>query len=177
MILRFNMQRHDNLAFSRAYYASSPTYRSARTRVRLTLPLLMLIVWGYTTIKTEFDWVRTSIYAAVTLLWYFLYPLRYDRSVEKYTEKFIDENSGSKNFGPYELELSEKGIHAFGPSGTSTFHWDLVDRVSLTDTYLFIFLSGPMGYPIPIKDIGNELAVQAQRFIEQNKAQTFNKQH
>ncbi len=139
------------------------------------LPVMMLILWGYSTFNSGFDWISTAIYVGGSLLWFFLYPLRYARSVERYSEKFIDEGSGSKNFGAYELELSDAGIHSVGPSGTGTYNWEAVDRTSLTDSYLFIFLNGPIGYPIPIRDIGNEAAVEAQRLIELNKSKKVNK--
>lgn len=131
---------------------------------------MMLIVWGYTTLKSGFDWIPTTIYLGGSLLWFFLYPFRYARSVERYSEKILDEGSGSKNFGSYELEFTESGIHSVGPSGSSTFKWEAVDRTSLTDSYLFIFLNGPIGYPIPIKDIGHDAAVKAVAYIESVKA-------
>lgn len=175
MNLRFQMQREDVLAFSRAFYAASPTFQRSRTRVRLMLPTMMIILWGYSTFNLGFDRIATGIYVGGSLLWFFLYPLRHARNVEKYSEKFIDEGSGSKNYGFYELKLTDLGIHSTGPMGTSTITWDAVDRVSLTDQYLFIFLNGSSGYPIPIRDIGNDAAVEAQAYIEANKTKQENK--
>jgi len=164
------MQRQDVLAFTRAFYAASPTFRRAQVRVRVMLPAIMFLFWAFVTLTSGFSWFATAIYFGVALLWFLIYPSRYVRSVEKYSEKMIDEGSHGKSFGAYELTLSESGLHSTGPSGTSTFHWSAVDRATLTDSYLFIFLNGPIGYPIPIKDIGSEAARDAEAYIESHRA-------
>lgn len=165
MTLRFQMGREDVLAFSRAYYAASPTYRRAKTRARLMLPIMMLILLTLTTNHSGFKVSNTVIFLGMGILWFIFYPVLFNRNVEKYCEKTIDEGSHSKNFGPCELTLSESGLHDRSPSGESTFYWSAVDRVTLTDQYLFIFLNGPMGYPIPIADVGIEAARAALEYV------------
>jgi hypothetical protein len=165
MTLRFQMGREDVLAFSRAYHAASPTYRRAKTRARLMLPIMMLILLTLTTNHSGFKVSNTVIFLGMGILWFILYPVLFNRNVEKYCEKTIDEGSHSKNFGLCELTLSESGLHDRSPNGESTFYWSAVDRVTLTDQYLFIFLNGPMGYPIPIADVGIEAARAALEYV------------
>lgn len=43
----------------------------------------------------------------------------------------------------------------------SNFYWPSVDKALLTETHLFIFLAGPIGYPIPIADVGQDDAQAA----------------
>lgn len=167
MTLRFHIGREDVLEFTRQYYAASPTYRRTRIRVRLMLPVIMIVLWGIATSRSGFEWTSTIIFLGVALLWFFLYPSRYDRSVQKYCEKTIDEGSYSKNFGECELSLSPSGLHSIAPSGESKFPWSSVDRTLLTETYLFMFLNGPIGYPVPIADIGRESTIAAYEFINQ----------
>ena len=161
MTLNFLMRREDLLAFSREYHAASPTYQRTRTRARFMLPVVMLCLWGFTWASGGFDWTRTIIYLGVAVLWFFFYPARFDRRVQRYAEKTIDEGSYSKSLGPCELTFSESGLHSMSNTGESTFYWSSVDRVLLTDSYLYIFLSGPFGYPIPIADVGQDDAQAA----------------
>jgi len=42
--------------------------------------------------------------------------------------------------------------------------WSSVDRARMTDAYLFIFLTGPIGYPVPITDVGEDAAKAAYDF-------------
>jgi hypothetical protein len=164
MTLNFQMRREDVLAFSREFNAASPTYQRTRTRVRFMLPVVMLCLWLFTFSSGGFDWTSTIIYLGVAVLWFFLYPARFDRRVQRYAEKTIDEGSYSKSLGPCELTLSESGLHSKSNTGESTFYWSSVDRVLLTDRYLFIFLTGPIGYPISIADVGLDAATVAYDF-------------
>ncbi|MEZ5385052.1 MAG: YcxB family protein [Prosthecobacter sp.] len=172
MTLNFQMRREDVLAFSREYHAASPTYQRTRTRVRFMLPVIMLCLWLFVLATSGFKWISTIIYLGVALLWFILYPARFDRRVQRYAEKTIDEPSYSKSLGPCELTLSEAGLHSKTNSGESTFYWSAVDRVLLTDSYCFIFLTGPIGYPIPIADVGLEAAKDAYDYALAHRATT-----
>lgn len=165
MTLKFQMRREDVLAFSREFNTASPAFQRAKARARSTVPLLMVILWAYFTFRYGFGWGTTLNFLGIGLLWFFYYPDRFARNVEKYCEKEIDEGSSSKNFGPCELTLNDSGLHSISPSGESKFHWSSVDRCLLTDTYLFIFLNGPIGYPIPLGDIGGEAAQAAHDYV------------
>ena len=172
MKLSFQMRREDVLAFSREYHAASPTYQRTRTRVRFMLPVIMLCLWLFALMTRGFDWIGTIIYLGVAVLWFFLYPARFDRRVQRYAEKAIGEASYGKSLGPCELQLSETGLHSKTNSGESTFYWSAVDRVLLTESYCFIFLTGAIGYPIPIADVGQEAAEAACEFALAHRAAT-----
>jgi hypothetical protein len=159
MTLNFQMRREDHLAFTREFNSTSPTFQRARTRARLMLPAMMICMWLFTFSLSGFEWTSTIIFLGSAVLWYFLYPERFDRRVERYTGKLLASQRGS--LGPCELTLSDSGLHSKSNTGESTFHWSAVDRVLLTDTYLFIFLTSPMGYPIPIADVGADAAKAA----------------
>lgn len=165
MTLKFQMGREEVMAFSKAYHAASPTYQRAKTRARITLPVIMLILWTFSTIPSGFHLIGTVFYLGMSILWFCFYPFLFNRNVEKYCEKTLDEGSQNKNFGQCELTLSESGLHDRSPSGESTFYWSAVDRVTLTDLYLFIFLHGPIGYPIRIADVGIEAARAALEYV------------
>ena len=168
MTLSFQMRREDVLEFSRAYHATSPTYQRTRTRARWALPILMVVVWTILTLETGFEVFRTVFYALFSLAWFIFYPKRFDQRVQKYAERTLSEPGHSKSLGPCTLTLSDEGLSSTSQMGTSSFAWDAVSRSSLSDTYLIIFLSGPLGYPIQIADIGRASAEQAHAFVQQH---------
>ena len=169
MTLNFQMRREDVLAFTREYHSSSPTYQSARKKVRLMLPAVMLCFWLFKLATDGFRWGSTLVFLGVAILWYFLYPSSFDHRVERYAQKTLDEGSHRKGLGPCELTLSESGLHSKSNYGESTFYWAAVDRVLLTDAYLFIFLNGATGYPIPITDVGSDAAKAAYEYAISHK--------
>ena len=99
-----------------------------------------------------------------------LYAMGGDRSFSPVLQVTTDPRYGrfDENFGECELTLSDSGLHSIAPSGESKFHWASVDRTLLTDTYLFIFLNGPIGYPIPISEIGRDSALAAYKYVTQH---------
>jgi hypothetical protein len=168
MTLRFQLRREDALEFNRQYHAASPTLQRTRIRLRFMLPVILIAFWGITTERSGFDWTHTIFFLGISLLWFFLYPAGYNRSLDKYVAKLIDEGSYRKNFGEYELTLTHEGLHSIAPSGESKFNWSSVDRTLLTDDYLFIFLNGAIGYPISISDIGSDSARAAFEYVNQH---------
>ena len=165
MTITFQIRKEDVLAFSCAYHAASTTFQRARTRVRYMLPAAMLCLWLFTTAGSGFEWTATILFLGFAVLWYFFYPARFDRRIERYAAKTLDESSYSKSFGPCELTLSESGLHSKSNTGESTYYWSAVDRVLLTDAYLFIFVTGPVGYPIRIADVGSDAAKAAYDYV------------
>jgi hypothetical protein len=172
MTLSFQIHREDVLAFNREYFAASPTYQGTRTRVRFMLPVMMLGVWLFVLATSGFAWSSTVIYLGLSVVWFFRYPAFFDRRALRYAEKAIDEPSFRKSLGPCELTLSESGLHSKTNSGESTFYWSAVDRVLLTDSYCFIFLTGPLGLLIPVDDVGPEAAQDAYDYAMAHKAAT-----
>jgi hypothetical protein len=172
MTLNFQMRREDILAFTLEFNANSPTFQRIRTRTRLMFPLIMVGLCLFTWTTLGFNSVRTTIYLTFAALWYLLFPGRFDRRIERYSQKTLDEACHRKSLGPCELTLTESGLHSKSHTGESTFYWSTVDRVAMTDTHVFIFLSGPQGYPIPIADVGEEAAKAAYEFVLTHKTNT-----
>ena len=165
MNLHFQMQREDALAFNIAFYNASPTYRRTLTRGRWILPIIMAACWIFTLSLREFEWTGTIFYIGTGTLWIVFFPAYYRKQVEKYCVKTIDEGSYSKQFGAYILLLSDEGVHSTSPVGTAAYPWAAIDRAEISNTHLLIFLTGPMGYSAPIKDIGSTAAREAFDYI------------
>ncbi len=165
MTLNYQLRQEDALAFNREYYKTSPTYRRTKTRARLMLPVIMLALWTFTTSSSGFEWTSTVIFLGSGLLWFFLYPTYLDKRVSRYAERVMSEGSYSKNMGPGELILAENGLHSRSAIGQSIYLWSAVDRVVLTDAYLFIFLTGLIGFPIRITDVGSDAAKAAYDYL------------
>ncbi|MCF7785173.1 MAG: YcxB family protein [Prosthecobacter sp.] len=168
MTLQFEFRREDILAFTQAYNAESPTYLKARSRTRWALPLLLVVIGVIQSLESGFQMSRAVCYTAVSIAWFVFYPKRFDSRAQKYAEKASAEPGYSKTLGPCTLTLSDEGLHSISAIGTSTFKWDAVSRATLTADYLYIFLSGPLGYPIRIADIGRDVAEQALALVNQH---------
>ena len=174
MILNFNLTANDALALTERYLRGSKSHQRTRTRVRWGLPIILAVMACYYTWRDGFSWLIPGIFGSIALLWWLFYLRRFDSRIRAHAKKQMGESSYRKSLGPYEVVLLDEHLRSTSPTGSSTYLWSAVDRVEMDSEYLYIFLSGPLGYPIPLSDIGTETARNAYEFIssriEQSRA-------
>ena len=161
MDLKFTIAEPETMAFSEQYYRDSASHRRIRNRTRWALPILLLPILAVFTCQFGFSWTTAAIFVAAAVVWIVIAPKRFDTRVRHYMQKQMLESSYSKVFGVYKLKIEEKHLVSDGPTGYTEYRWDAVDRVTITDDFLFIFLAGPSGFPIRIAEIGNSIATEA----------------
>ena len=115
--------------------------------------------------RDGFSWAAVGIFGSIALVWWLLYPRQFDARIRKHAKKQMKESSYAKSFGRYEVVLLDEHLQSTSPTGSSTYVWSAVDRAEMDSEYLYIFLSGPLGYPIRLSEIGRETAQSARDFI------------
>lgn len=165
MKLSFNLNEKDLVAFTEQLLHSSQSHQKIRKKAQWTLPLIFLTLLLFMGLRGTLQTPTAFIFGGVAVAWFFLYPKRFDTSIKKHAINQIKESSYAKSFGQYELSLDEKGIQSSSPLGEAFYPWDGVDRVELLEDYLYIFLAGPMGYPIRVSEIGSNTASEALSLI------------
>lgn len=166
MNLTFSVSEPQILAMTKQYYSDSVYHQRLRSRSRWTLPILLLPVMVLFTIQFGFSWSSTAVFLIGMIGGFVIAPKRFDAQVKRYAIQQMQESSYPKSFGKYEITIDEKNLVSHGPTGYTEYHWDAVDRAILTDDYLFIFLSGPTGFPIQITEVGTDVAKKARAEIE-----------
>ena len=118
--------------------------------------------------KFGFSLLATALFLGAMIAWYTLYPRRFDSRVRKHLKKQMQESGYANMFGSYEININDDHLASVGPTGDSKHKWNAVNRAELSEEYLFVFLSGPQGLPIPVNEIGVDAARQACDAINQN---------
>ena len=165
MTLNFTLTENDALAFTERFLRDSKSHQALRTRVRWLLPCMLIAMACYYTWRHGFSPVFPCVFGVFGVAWWFLYPRRFDARIRSHAKKQMAESSYSKSLGAYELRLLDEHLQSTSPTGSSTYSWTGIDRVSMDSDYLFIFLSGPLGYPIRIAEIGQDAAQRAHDFV------------
>jgi len=161
MNLSFTLNKEDTLAFTEQYLRGSESHQKLRARTQWILPLILMSLLLLMASRGPLQISTVIIFGGVSLAWFFLYPKQFDANIRKHAKKQMKESSYSKSYGEYNLGISDSGIQSSSPLGESSYSWDGVDRVEMSDDYLYIFLAGPMGYPIRIDQIGRDSASEA----------------
>lgn len=167
MTLRFTLTDADALAFTERYLRDSDSHQAMRTRARWSLPCLLVAMASYYAWRDGLSVVIPIFFGTFGFAWWIFYPRRFDARVRTHAKKQMEESSYSKNLGPYELQLLDEHLHSTSPIGSSTYAWTSVDRVTMDADYLYIFLSGPLGYPIRIAEVGQHAAQRAYSFVSE----------
>jgi hypothetical protein len=167
MTLNFTLTETDALAFTERFHHDSKAHQAIRTRARWSLPLILLVIacfstWRFGPLPASF-----AIFLIFSVAWWLFYPRWFDARVRALVKKQLSETSNIRNLGTYELQLLNEHLHSISPLGSSTYAWAGIDRVVMDSDYLYIFLSGPMGYPIRISEIGLDAAQRAHDFISE----------
>ncbi len=164
--MNFTIDRSDMLAFTREFYSNSPTTRKAILKSQFVFPILMVAMASLTYYRN--GGYSPMIFIVFGILWAVFYPTRVRRHMERTSERIMNESSHTKSLGSYSLRLDDAGIHSESPIGKSQFYWNAVDRVTLTESHLNIFLSGPIGFPIPKRQVDESLLRSAKQYIEEH---------
>jgi hypothetical protein len=162
--LTFDIGRDDLIAFSQAFHDHSPSMKTAVRRAQFTLPALLVLIAAYSYLKH--GGISIVLPLSIGLIWFFFYPAYFRRKILKATERMLKETSYQKSFGSYSVTLADDGIASKSPTGESKYKWEAVSRVQLTPDHLHIYLTGPVGYPIPRRQIGEEKIQEAKLFVE-----------
>jgi len=159
MTLQFTLDEAGALALTEAFLRQSPSYRKQRAFVRWLTPCIILGVLALEGARRGFT-PAMPVLALGALLWFAFYPRRFDALVRRQALRQLREMAYAKAFGACTLTVAEDGLHSVSPTGSSHHLWSGVGRIELAPDYLFIFLAGPLGYPIRRSEVG-EAAVQA----------------
>ena len=167
MKLTFNVSEPETLAMTEQFYKDSPSHQRIRNRTRWTLPLILVPIVILFTLRFGFALPSIAVFAVGIVAWIVIAPHRFDARIRRYALNQMKESSFAKSFGKYTIQINDEHLLSDGPTGHTEYNWDAVDRTILTDKYLFVFLSGPLGFPIKTIDVGSEEAIKAHGRIQQ----------
>ncbi|MCU0718677.1 MAG: hypothetical protein MUC83_03160 [Pirellula sp.] len=166
MEIQFKITEPEAIAFAEQFHRDSGTYRRLRNRTRWVLPLMLVPLLVIMVAQFGFRWSYLVVFPSVGIAWIMIAPRRFDARVKRYMQKQYLESSAEKAFGEYKVKIDERCLISQGPTGYTEYRWDSVDRVLMSDEFLFLFLAGPAGLPIRITDIGELAAKEAYEKIQ-----------
>lgn len=167
--LSFNVTQDDVLALACHYYAISPTVRRARLTAQIAISGSLAVI-GLLVLSGDERFRPSGIIMLVcAVLSGVLFPRWYSSNLRTTARKMIAESSYQKAFGGYSLVLSEEGLASTSPAGQSKYSWEAVGRFDLTPEYLFIFLAGPQGYPIPRAQVADSTIHEITAYMKSRK--------
>ena len=161
--LEFEIRREDVLAFSQNYHDHSAATQSVVRTAYIIFPVIMGVSAVYSFFR--FSAIASVIFVIFGILWVIFYPARMRQHLLKTIEKLLKEASFEKSLGHCVLNFTEDGFSSRSPIGESSYKWNAISQVRISETHLNIFLVGPMGYPIPRSQVSDDLIREVEAFV------------
>ena len=167
MKLNFNLNEPEALALTELFYKDSPSHQRIRNQTRWVLPIFLLPIVVLFTLQFGFSLPSIVVFAIAIVGWIIIAPRRFDARIRRHVQNLLKESSFEKSFGQYTIQINDGQLVSDGPTGHGEYNWNSVDRTILTDSYLFIYLSGASGFAIKTSEIGTENARNAHNRVQQ----------
>ncbi|MEP6669882.1 MAG: YcxB family protein [Chthoniobacter sp.] len=167
MKLSYEFDHDDWISFHRYHYSVSPTYRRMRNYARIMFPVAALFLIGTHYLNRGFDPVHIGLFTAVSVAWFFLYPLWVDRRVIRRTNQFLREGDSSGMFGRREIELLPDTVHIATTKGETTYKAAAITKVVETADALLLYVSSLQAVILPRRKLSPEEFQQAVSFAQQ----------
>ncbi len=148
MILRYETNVDDALAFQKYYYDNSPAFKHQMTKYIAGSALLMYILIFALSVRDDVDaGIRAGLIGAGTAALILSPLLRY--RLKRRMIKMCTEGDYKRYLGERELEIMPDGIISRSPYSETKLAWAAVEKIELTTEHTFIFVGSRMAFIIP----------------------------
>ena len=148
----FDLTRQDYIEFNIFHIFNSKSNLRTMWFVRISTLLLCLVIPFIFRIivpsQTAFL-ITLVVLSALGIIEFINFPKQYKKRLSKSVNKMLDEGNNDNFLGTRTLTLSDQGIVKVIKDGTTTNLWSSVERLAVTDNYIFIYVSSIMAYIIP----------------------------
>lgn len=158
-MLEINFQQSlKDIKSSQMYmFKTTPTLHNQIKYIQYGTTAFLVLVAGFYIYRGD-NYVFAMVQLVMAGSAFFLIPFSYNRRVSSQIENVI-KKSHQSFIGNYSLFLGENDFIAISNGEKTIFPWAVLERVELTQDYLFIVLSGFRGVALP-RDRVSESEIQ-----------------
>jgi len=168
MKFSYDFDIDDWMGYQRHRYNISPTYRRMRNYSRMAFPVAALLFIFSHYLTHGFDPMHIGIFAAVSVAWFFLYPLWFDRRIRRNSNRLLREGNTSNLFGRWEVELLPDSVHIASSSTETTYRASGITKIEETADALLLYVSPIQAVILPRRKLSPEEFQQAAVFARQH---------
>ena len=147
MKITFQLTQDDLVEFNLYHSAHSPLHIKTLRRQRVLVPIIYLVISVFGAMRV--DLVFAGIFAALSILWFLLFPKWTKKRYRKHYIKHIEENFSSIDKEPVTIELKDDGIHSTSHMGHSVFKYSVVEKIVENDDVTYIYIGKGMALVLP----------------------------
>lgn len=154
MKIEYSLTRHDLIEFNYYHLLNSKSTVRTLKYLRIVPPISMLIIPFIIELifKTEVFlafFITFIISASFAVSWFVRFPKKHKKNMTKSLNNMLDEGKNSGVLGERTIELNDEGIHLTNPGIETSQKWDSVEKLCITDDYIYIYVSSLTALIVP----------------------------
>jgi hypothetical protein len=163
MTVEYQLTPDDFTTFNLYHFNHSPTARRQYYRGLLLPVVVWLSIWALLWYRTYID-SGAPLQAFLDLLpllvfvplYLLAYPWLRRRTFRQTVSTMANEGSNRDLFGWHRVSVRDEGITEEGQHSRSTFSWDAVEKVAMTDDHVYVYVSAMAAIIIPRRAFASE---------------------
>lgn len=150
MEIRYNLSEDDYLAFNLFHLRNSGMVIKALRLQQFVGPVIFLLVpvvfagWGDGSFPA-----LMSVFLLLSVLWGWLYPKFFWKSVLNRTKKALEEGNNEGVYGLHSMWITAEGIREVSTKGESRVDWSGIEHLKEDHVNLYLYTSAIGGYIVP----------------------------
>lgn len=172
MEIRYNLDEEDYLAFNSFHVRSSKMIiKALRVQQFLGPVIFFLVPVVFAGLGDESFPALMFIFLLASVLWVWLYPKFFWRSVMSRTKKALKEGKNEGVYGPHSMWLTEEGVREVNTKGESSVIWSGIEQLKEDKANFYLYTSAFGAYILPKNQLADEAAVRQSISVHMNKEQ------
>lgn len=142
MELTYNLNIDDLVTMNLYNYKTAPVWQKQQQNARFIVALIAVVLsFGATTLvsRNGITILGVVLSLALGIIIFALYPRLTEPTLKKRLAQYFESDSGSGLIGKYTLVVSEEGVKQSTASSTNHYQWNDVERIDITQQYLYLF--------------------------------------
>lgn len=165
----YKLTKDDYIDFNIHHTKTSASMKKAFACLRFITPILFILIPFV--IKRGTDKIMIATFIIAAILWIFIFPKYYWKSIKKNISKIVDEGDNGDLFGNRILTISDLGIEEILDNGNNTKKWSAITKIDESIKSIFIYFSSVEAAIIPKTLFNNNDEIN--KFIEYCKQQSL----
>lgn len=143
----YKLTKDDYIDFNIHHTKTSNSMRRTLFYLKYLTPILFVLIPFVITKGT--DKIMIATFTITAILWIFIFPKYYWKSIKKNIAKIVDEGDNGDLFGNRTLTISNSGIEELLDNGNNTKKWSAVTKIDESIKSILIYFSSVEAAIIP----------------------------
>ena len=150
MQIKCKIDKQNIIDFNIHQYKSSETMQKRVMISKLIGPMIFFFGMFIATWVTDIPfWYWAVAFVTTSLVWYWVYPKCLEMNIRKNVEKMLAEGDNKVILEESIITLDEHGISKVNYYKESSLKWSSINKINLTNDYIFIYDSAMSAIIIP----------------------------